>query len=272
MELALAIAVVLSVAVPAAAGPRVPGLALRFGDSLARVDSTGNWTTPARHPGTDEVRTSPSRFFGVPGDLTLHFADGRLVRAEAVVKDPSPHDRDYVRDELRRMGLRAVCEVDEPDHSRCVWSGRAIVTLDLTPAKLQATMQLAPDPAAARAAAAPGTVHAAAAAPPPLAGPPPAFVLDDSAAAAPFPVPEVVHREEPVYPAGARKAGVMGRVRVRALVDSTGAVSATEIARSIPLLDAAASACVRRWRFRPYQLDGRAWAFRIEVPILFTLR
>jgi TonB family protein len=262
---ALAVALALVVALPAASGPRVPGLALRFGESLARLDSTHTWQSEAAGGGGVAVRTGTARFFGVPAAVRLRFAGERLVRAEATVEPVSPRDRDFVRDELRRLGFKPACDADEPGDYRCTWSGAARVELRIGAERLHAVLEPAPPPR-----------EPVATAPPPAratpAGPPPAFALDDTLATRPYPVPRVLVRAEPVYPQIAREAGVMGRVRVHATVDSTGAVTATRIVRGVPMLDVAAAACVRKWRFQPYVLDGRAWAFEIEVPVVFTLR
>lgn len=267
--LAVAVAVALVVALPAASGPRVPGLALRFGESLGRVDSTRLWRAEVSGGSGIAVRSGTARFFGVPAQVRLRFEGERLARAEATVEAASPRDQDFVRDELRRLGMRPACDSDVPGDRRCTWTGRSSVRLEIVGGTLTAVLEpvtetaIAPLPAATPDPAGP---------PPRPEGPPPSFVLGDSVAAMPFPLPEVIHRPEPVYPPIAREAGVMGRVRVLAMVDTSGAVTATRIVRSIPMLDAAASACVRRWRFRPYALDGRRWPFQIEVPVVFTLR
>ena len=76
----------------------------------------------------------------------------------------------------------------------------------------------------------------------------------------------------PAYPPRARAAGVPGRVWVRVLVDTSGAVEAAEIVRSIPELDSAAVAVARRCRFRPFEPAGSRVRFRVEIPVTFTVR
>ena len=77
----------------------------------------------------------------------------------------------------------------------------------------------------------------------------------------------VAYREMPKIAADVR---VSGTVVVEALVDSTGAVAATGIARSIPALDDAAAARVRRERFAPLKhADGSAVASLRTVPVRF---
>ena len=76
----------------------------------------------------------------------------------------------------------------------------------------------------------------------------------------------------PVLPPAAGEAGVQGRVWVRALVDTSGAVEKAEIVRGIAELDSAAVAIARRCRFRPYAPDGVRVRFRVEIPVLFRVR
>ncbi len=273
--LTLAIVAALVAASSAAPGPRMPGLALRFGETVAAVDSTHAWEIDIKAPKGKVVRKGPARFFGVPADVKLFFEDGVLARAEAKADSAAPAGLDYVRDQLRLAGFQRSCTIDDPDHQQCTWTGRAaVVTLDIQGLKLTATIErpappapvaLAPDSAGARA-------DSSARAPaPPFAGAPPGFELDHPEVAKPWPAPEVAQRAKPALPQIAREAGVFGRVLVRASVDSTGAVTSTEVLRSIPMLDAAAVACVKQWRFKPYAPAGRPIAFRITIPVLMVL-
>ena len=63
----------------------------------------------------------------------------------------------------------------------------------------------------------------------------------------------------PVYPRAALEDNVSGEVRVRITVDAEGKVADTEILESTPagVFDGAALAAVRRWRFKPAEVDGR---------------
>jgi TonB family protein len=59
-----------------------------------------------------------------------------------------------------------------------------------------------------------------------------------------------------VLPETARRAGVSGTVLVEVTVGSEGLVKDAKVLRSIPLLDAAALAAVRQWRYEPTLLNG----------------
>jgi protein TonB len=75
----------------------------------------------------------------------------------------------------------------------------------------------------------------------------------------------------PVYPAAARAAHVEGVVIIEATVDAQGNVAGTLVLRSIPLLDDAALAAVRRWKFSPTLLNGTPVPIVMTVTVNFTL-
>jgi protein TonB len=85
-------------------------------------------------------------------------------------------------------------------------------------------------------------------------------------------LPEAITKVPPSYPDAAREAGVDGTVLVQALVGKDGRVADTRIQKSIPMLDAAALASVRQWRFKPAlgakQQPVAVW---VAVPVKFTL-
>ncbi len=84
-------------------------------------------------------------------------------------------------------------------------------------------------------------------------------------------LPEATLKVAPVYPATALEAKVDGTVIVLALVCVDGTVGDVRIATSIPMLDGAATAAVRRWRFKPATLNGRPIAMWVKVPVSFRL-
>jgi protein TonB len=98
-------------------------------------------------------------------------------------------------------------------------------------------------------------------APDPLPG---AFVYADQ-------LPERVLFVAPEYSDMAREAGVEGTVMLWALVDLDGSVKAVQVIRSVPLLDAAASAAVHRWRFTPALASGHPVRVWVAVPVRFSL-
>lgn len=75
---------------------------------------------------------------------------------------------------------------------------------------------------------------------------------------------KVVH-VNPVYPEGAREAGVSGVVILEATIDPDGVPVNIKILRSIPDLDQAAINAVREWRYQPTLLNG------VPVPVIMTV-
>jgi periplasmic protein TonB len=73
------------------------------------------------------------------------------------------------------------------------------------------------------------------------------------------------------YPEAALRAHVEGVVEVEILVGEEGEVAYVEVRRSIPLLDEAALACVRKWRFSPALRGGKATAATASAPVFFTI-
>lgn len=78
----------------------------------------------------------------------------------------------------------------------------------------------------------------------------------------------------PRYPYGARRNGIEGRVVLLVEVppDGIGGTVVVKASSGHAILDEAAVAAVRRWRFRPASRDGQPVASLIELPIRFRLR
>jgi TonB family protein len=67
----------------------------------------------------------------------------------------------------------------------------------------------------------------------------------------------------------AEAAGATGVVILELRVDETGAVADAKILRSVPMLDEAALAAVRQWRYEPTIVEGRAVPVRMTVTVNF---
>jgi protein TonB len=76
--------------------------------------------------------------------------------------------------------------------------------------------------------------------------------------------PVVIKRVDPQWPAAAQAAGVQGMVVVELAVAADGTVRDARVLRSVPLLDEAALAAARQWRFAPAGPEGRT------DPVMFT--
>ena len=67
-----------------------------------------------------------------------------------------------------------------------------------------------------------------------------------------------------ILPVQAQQAGVRGQVLVEIHIAADGTVTDAKVLRSVPLLDEAALAAVRQWRYKPTLVNGTA------VPIITT--
>ena len=77
--------------------------------------------------------------------------------------------------------------------------------------------------------------------------------------------PRKIYDVAPVYPEIARAARVEGLVILEATIDERGVVTGAQVLRSVPLLDGAALAALRQWRYTPTLLNG------IPVRVLMTV-
>ena len=84
--------------------------------------------------------------------------------------------------------------------------------------------------------------------------------------------PAKIVNADPVYPPEAREARVQGVVILEATLSRTGEVSDVEVLRSVPLLDEAAVAAVRQWRYEPTLVDGEPVSILMTVTMNFQLR
>jgi TonB family protein len=250
---------------------RVTGTALRFGLALEDVDRRAPvHAVQSPVPGA-VARAGRLRFFGVETDAMLVFDRGRLSSATFSGGDLSPASSAYIEDQLAGMGFRRRCTTWSAGTHICDWSGRTELHVEVSGSTLRAEVRpgkpapasVAPHPSApaAPAAAAPIAAHADAGGTP---------APDTLAFVHPGSAPAVLDSCSAQRPAAARDAGIYGRVAVQALVDTSGAVTAVHVTRSVPMLDEAAVECARRWRFAPFRVGGRALPYHVAMTIRFA--
>lgn len=75
----------------------------------------------------------------------------------------------------------------------------------------------------------------------------------------------------PHYPALARMAGVSGVVALAAVIGTDGRVTELRLLSGPPLLVAAALRAVRRWRYRPTELNGKPVSVKTAIRVAFRL-
>jgi protein TonB len=110
----------------------------------------------------------------------------------------------------------------------------------------------------------------------PLGSPPPPTT--PKAPTAPVPVgglvtePTRVKYVEPVYPPIAVRARVAGVVIIEATLSTDGSVVNARVIRSEPLLDEAALAAVRQWKYTPTRLNGTPVEVIMTVTVVFQIK
>lgn len=77
----------------------------------------------------------------------------------------------------------------------------------------------------------------------------------------------LIRKVQPQYPTIARITHVSGTVQLRAIIGPDGRIRELEVLSGNALLQAAAVAAVREWRYRPTLLNGQA----VEVETLITV-
>jgi len=81
----------------------------------------------------------------------------------------------------------------------------------------------------------------------------------------------LLDRVEPEYPDAARRARVQGSVTIDVLIASDGRVADANPVGGNPQLAEAAAAAVRKWRYKPYSVNGQKVSVRTQVPVTFML-
>lgn len=81
----------------------------------------------------------------------------------------------------------------------------------------------------------------------------------------------LILRIQPDYPSLARQVRVQGQVVLRAIISREGTIENLQVLSGHPMLVRAAVDAVRRWRYRPYVLNGEPVEVETEVTVNFVL-
>jgi TonB family protein len=81
--------------------------------------------------------------------------------------------------------------------------------------------------------------------------------------------PRLIASAVPVYPMGAKQAGVEGDVVVNTTIDKNGSVVGMKVISGPALLRQAALDALRRWKYEPSMLNGQPIAVQMQVTIKF---
>ena len=99
-----------------------------------------------------------------------------------------------------------------------------------------------------------------------------------TAPAAPLPVggdvtpAHLLASTAPAYPSLAKAQHIEGAVRVDALIEANGKVSAMKVVSGPVLLHGAAMDALRQWKYQPATLDGKAVPMHLTVTVQFRLQ
>jgi len=83
---------------------------------------------------------------------------------------------------------------------------------------------------------------------------------------------KLLSQVSPVYPSLAKSQHISGDVKVDALVDATGRVTAMKIVSGPTLLQQAAMDAIRGWKYQPATLDGKPVPMHLTVTLQFRLQ
>ena len=72
---------------------------------------------------------------------------------------------------------------------------------------------------------------------------------------------------QPEYPSLAKAARIVGIVHAEIVIDEVGSVQSVQLISGHPLLAPSALAAIKKWKYRPFEVDGKAFAIRTEVQL-----
>ncbi len=72
---------------------------------------------------------------------------------------------------------------------------------------------------------------------------------------------------QPEYPPLAKAARIAGIVHASVVIDETGSVKNLKLISGHPMLAPAALEAIRKWKYKPFQVDGKSTAIQTEVQI-----
>ena len=75
----------------------------------------------------------------------------------------------------------------------------------------------------------------------------------------------------PLYPAAAKQQGIQGAVHFRAVIGVDGSIQELSVIDGHPLLAPAAIEAVKKWKYKPYLVDGKPVEVETTITVNFTL-
>ena len=81
----------------------------------------------------------------------------------------------------------------------------------------------------------------------------------------------VVKKVPPHYPEEARRQHIQGTVILQAKISKEGDVAELSVISGDPMLVEEAMKAVKKWKYKPYLLQGRAMEVETQIQVNFTL-
>lgn len=82
----------------------------------------------------------------------------------------------------------------------------------------------------------------------------------------------LIRKVQPHYPDDARQNRIQGTVVLKALIDAEGNVEQLDLVSGHPMLAPAAINAVKKWKYKPYLLDGKAVKVETQILVIFALQ
>jgi len=83
---------------------------------------------------------------------------------------------------------------------------------------------------------------------------------------------KVQTRVAPIYPAGAKKSGVEGTVRLHVIIGTDGSVKQVQVVSGHPALVHSAVEAVKQWIYEPYSQNGQIVEVDTVVDLNYQLK
>jgi protein TonB len=80
-----------------------------------------------------------------------------------------------------------------------------------------------------------------------------------------------ISRPDPIYPPIAKAAHVQGAVILHAIISKQGTIENLQVVSGPPMLTGSAMDAVRRWRYKPYLLNGEPTEVDTSITVNFTI-
>jgi protein TonB len=78
-------------------------------------------------------------------------------------------------------------------------------------------------------------------------------------------------RVAPVYPPLAKAARIQGKVLLKATVSKDGDVTGVNVVSGHPMLAPSAIEAVKKWKYKPFLVDGQPMTVKAEIEVPFSL-